>query len=262
MLIESVHAIAKAASSEGLLKELYGDLAKPGVVQVGTALATILGLGNTVLWPIQLLNERARVALVVNLEQFRKKLVAMPEEKVAAVPPEVGVPIVEKLSYVTDVDLRELYGNLLAKASNTDTQSEAHPSFVNVINNLSPDEAQLLKHFRRQKNVAFVSAAFHDGTKRHTWEVEEMYFELDEDIKLMFPANIPAYISNLEGLGLLRISKVDFPVVERWYESIEAHLHERFKDTSRPPNYPEFSTERGRISVTKYGWLFLHACTE
>jgi hypothetical protein len=41
-------AAGLAARSE-LLKEIYTDLAKPGVSQVGLAIGTILGLGNTAL---------------------------------------------------------------------------------------------------------------------------------------------------------------------------------------------------------------------
>jgi len=61
------------ACGEGLLKEVYGDLVKPGVSQVGQAIGTILGLGNTVLWPIQMLNEKARLTIELNLESYRKK---------------------------------------------------------------------------------------------------------------------------------------------------------------------------------------------
>jgi len=39
-----------------LIKEIYGDLAKPGVTQVGNALGTVIGLLNTCLSPIKYLN--------------------------------------------------------------------------------------------------------------------------------------------------------------------------------------------------------------
>lgn len=50
-----------------LIKEIYGDLAKPGVQNVGTALAAVLGLGVTLMWPIMWANERAKIALEDNL---------------------------------------------------------------------------------------------------------------------------------------------------------------------------------------------------
>ena len=131
-----------------LIQEIYGDLFKPGVSQVGKALETILGLGNTILWPIQVLNGRAKIALENNFEKYRQQLKDVSDADIISVRPEVGVPILEKLAYVTDDEISDLYINLLAKASTTQTAQFAHPSFVNIINNLSPDEAILLKSFR------------------------------------------------------------------------------------------------------------------
>ncbi len=189
MTAEWLPALAKAASAEGLLTQIYGDLMKPGVAQAGKALSTVLGLGNTMLWPIQLLNERTRMALEANLERYRQKVAQIPEEKIAPVPPEVGVPIAEKLSYVTDPDLRELYTNLLAKASSTETRSQAHPSFVNVLNNLSPDEAQLVRQFQKQGGaVPFVTAKFVDPTKNHWLQIVDVHFSLLAETLIAFSA--------------------------------------------------------------------------
>ncbi len=101
----SLTLLKEAAQIPALLKEIYGDLAKPGVSQVGKALGSVLGLGNTILWPVTLLNERARIALEKNLEKYREQIKDIPNEELTEVPPELGVPIVEKLSYVTNEEL-------------------------------------------------------------------------------------------------------------------------------------------------------------
>ena len=67
-----------------------------------TTLGTILGLGNTILLPICLANERARLAIENNLEKYRESLRNVPEADVVPVRAEVSVPILEKLMYVTD----------------------------------------------------------------------------------------------------------------------------------------------------------------
>src|SRR3990172_1019024 len=157
--MSTVLAILKEiAQAPGLLKELYGDLAKPGVSQVGKALGSVLGLGNTILWPITLMNEKANIALKRNLEKYREQIKEVPEDELTEVPPEIGVPITEKLSYVTNEELSNLYVNLLAKASTFKTAESAHPSFVNIINNLSPDEALLLEQFRDTDALPYVEA--------------------------------------------------------------------------------------------------------
>ena len=148
----------EALKIPGLLVEIYGDLAKPGVQQVGKALGTVFGLGNTVLWPVHLANERSRMYLERNLEDYRMRLHQVDLEKIVPVTPEIGVPIAEKLTYVRDTKLADMYLSILEKAANGDHVSEAHPSFVNIINNLSSDDALLLEYFVTDPDLEFVAA--------------------------------------------------------------------------------------------------------
>jgi len=190
----------EALKVPGLLVEIYGDLARPGVRQVGRALETVLGLGNTVLWPIALANERSRIALEKNLEKYRQRMDAVPEDKTIGVAPEIGVPIAEKLAYVSDERLSDLYVRLLATASNVDTLGKAHPSFVNVINNLSPDEARLLEYFVHRSALPLIKAA----AVRQSGGSQVIFaglFAPQEALNgLIFPGNMDSYLSNLTGL--------------------------------------------------------------
>ncbi len=108
MTAEWLPSLAKAAGDQGLLTQLYGDLAKLGVSQVGKALSTVLGLGNTILWPVQLLNERARITLEINLESYREKVSKIPEDKVNEVPPEVGFQLLRS-SPTSPIPNSEIY---------------------------------------------------------------------------------------------------------------------------------------------------------
>jgi hypothetical protein len=89
--------IKEIAQAPGLLKSVYGDLAKPGVEQAGKALSTIIGLGNTILWPVALANEKAKIALENNLEKYRKRLESTPKEHITEIAPEIPkVAIINK----------------------------------------------------------------------------------------------------------------------------------------------------------------------
>ena len=57
---------------------------------------------------------------------------------------------------MTNEELSEMYTELLAKASQAQNANVAHPSFVNIINNISPDEAILLKSIRHNFVIPFV----------------------------------------------------------------------------------------------------------
>lgn len=260
MPYELLPALTKAASEQGLLKEIYGDLAKPGVSQVGKALGVVLGLGSTMLWPIQLINEKCRILLERNLDYYRDKLKDIPEDQIVPVATEIGVPLAEKLSYVQDPDLRELYTNLLVKASTMHGQQTAHPSFVNIINNLSPDEANLLTFLEKRSAHPFVAAKWTNPIKNHWIRIVDLVLAIDDDIKLEYFNNLVAYMSNLEGLGLIDIRRDIFVVPESLYDPIEAALKDQFKPTIAPPEFPELRLERGRIDVTPFGQLFFAAC--
>ena len=264
--------LTEAAQIPGLFKEIYGDLAKPGVTQVGQALSTILGLGNTLLWPIQILNERAKLALSDNLDKYRIELANVSADDITAVSPELGVPISERLAYVTDDQLSQLYVNLLAKASTVQTAHLAHPSFVNIINNLSPDEALLLKELHTAPAVPFVSAAAFkkDGSEEYLI-LAEILTGLEDVVPISFPENIVAYFSNFEGLGLVSIRRETHIANASLYQGLEDRYRlgcaETLKELYRVKFKQELPDElfvitfrRGNIVMTSVGKLFTDAC--
>jgi len=248
------------AKLPGLLNEIYGDLLKPGVKQAGKALDTVIGLGNTVLWPLALVNEKSRLALERNLEKYRLQMQNVPEEKTAPIAPEVGVPIAEKLTYVSDEELSQMYINLLAKASTVDTANFAHPSFVNVINNLCPDEALVLKYIRPRASLPFVTVRLIESASGHWAAIGDLLTGVEDSIELAFPDNLPAYLSNFEGLGLIQIrrditlAKVDL------YQALETRYQSEIDALTFDRDTHSVSFQRGKTEVTRFGKLFLDAC--
>lgn len=253
----------EALKVPGLLVEIYGDIAKPGVKQAGRALETVVGLGNTVLWPIAWANERARIALEKNLEKYRRQMEAVPDEKVVGVAPEIGVPIAEKLSYVTDEQLSNLYVKLLATASNQETLGHAHPSFVNVINNLSPDEAHLLEYFVSRDSMPFVIAKAVVVSDASHSAVSGAIVPKEALSGLVFPLNMDAYLGNLEGLGLLEVrddlwisdDAIYAPLRERHKDELEAMFAERKELADRKLDFI-----KGAVKCTSFGRKFIAAC--
>ena len=255
--------ISEIAQVPGLLKEVYGDLAKPGVKQVGKSLGTIIGLGNTILWPVALTNEKARIALENNLEKYRKRLESTPIEDVTEVTPEIGVPIGEKITYVTNEELSDMYVELLAKASIKSSVSLAHPGFVNVINNLSPDEAILLKAIRNESAFPFIEVRVHEKGKTAWNTLNRAYSPLSNIPGITFPKQIDAYLSNFEGLGLVRMGSTML-ADQSLYEQLEIESREQFKSLWEDPELKQagmrISFNRGTITRTLFGSFFISAC--
>jgi hypothetical protein len=247
----------------GLLVEVYGDLARPGVRQVGKALETVIGLGNTLLWPVAWANERSRMALERNLEKYRKALESVPEEKIVPVAPEIGVPVAEKLEYIREERLADLYVNLLASASNVDLISFAHPSFVNVINNLSPDEALLLEFFKNATELSFVQPkAVIQGTGSYT-NIEGVIVQAETVASLAFPQNVSAYLENLSGLGLVRVLDDKWLVDSPVYAQLEAlHRPSIAAVLATVPHLKDRDLQFGKgiVQRTSFGANFINAC--
>jgi hypothetical protein len=257
----AMELIKEIAQIPGVLKEVYGDLAKPGVEQVGKALGTVIGLGNTILWPVALTNEKARIALENNLEKYRKRIENTAKEEITEVAPEIGVPIGEKIAYVTNEELSDMYVELLAKASTASSASLAHPSFVNVINNLSPDEAVLLKTLRNTPVLPFIETRLHQNGKREWNTLDPLYSPLSKVAGISFPNNVVAYVSNFEGLGILHVRTDSYMVGEGIYEPLELESKARFKGFDEIPEQKmQIKFQKGRIEVTPFGRLFLQAC--
>ena len=251
--------VQDALKLPALLGEIYGDLAKPGVQQVGKALGTVLGLGNTVLWPIHWANERSRMYLAKNLEDYRVQLEHLPLDKVISVAPEIGVPIAEKLAYVGETKLADMYVTLLAKASNADSVWEAHPSFVNVINNLSPDEAQLLEYFVYDPDLEFVTVKWLSETVYSF--AGDLLIEPKHASSLLYPQNTPAYLNNLAGLGLVGIHHDRGVSREQdTHLALRDYWLNHFQKETPPVPDRTVKVELGAVCITTYGSQFLHAC--
>jgi hypothetical protein len=228
-------SLAKAVTSESLLKEIYTDLARPGVSQVGKALAGVLGLGNTILWPVHLLNERASAALKANLERYRRKLEQQSEEAIAQVAPEVGVPVAEKLAFVSNQELADMYTTLLRSASCQATSAYAHPAFVNIINSLSPDEAVLLRSMAKHGYLPFAV--------EEQLGLRVVTFREEVSEQLVFPRNVQAYLSNFEGLGLTVMS-----------------LGREAKGALKVGAHEQPVRRLGTATLTAFGEMFCRAC--
>ena len=257
---------AIAIKTPELLKELYGDLAKPGVAQVGKALETVLGLGNNVLLPLRLLNETCRRFEEKKFQDIADRFKNIRYENIVDVRPEIGTPILEKLSYTDDDTLRKMFIELLAKSADRTQVENAHPAFVGIIENITPDEAILLNHLKNRDSIPYM----------WVWEKidDDGVFRIVSDYiikcptEIIYRKNIPMYISNLSGMGLLRAEDGKFNPKDSVYDPIFDLIKKQIPDVLKgdmihfESNYPANSmiASRGVIQVLPFGTAFQRAC--
>lgn len=86
-----------------------------------------------------------------------EKIADIPEENLTSPAPSVAVPAMEGLRYsLDDPDLKEMYLNLLAAATDNRRTGQAHPSFAEVIKQLAAEEARLLTSVLKLSEIPIV----------------------------------------------------------------------------------------------------------
>jgi hypothetical protein len=142
---------------------------------------------------------RARVADLN--ARVDNKLAGVPDERRQPAPAHIAAPAALQYALLGQgegvAELREMFENLLVASMDSDTASSAHPAFVSMIQQLTPDEARILKSINR--NEYPYTDLRRSGSFRTTLGIDA---EIDGTRQQQ-------YVSNLERLGILRMVPVD-----------------------------------------------------
>ncbi len=187
---------------------IYQDLLQPAVKEVGIALQTVTKTIHIALAPV--------AALVWSYEKIKDYLSAALTDRLKYVPPDriitpnpaVAGPAVEALKFVANEPaLREMYANLLATSMDKEMAQNAHPAFVQIISQMTADEAKILNVLAAEESVNIsqislmrvVDPGVSDqieplGFSKYIYFVKKSQCE--------FSDLIPSYLVNLNRLGL------------------------------------------------------------
>ena len=248
-------------STPNILSQVYGDLAQPSVKAVGNALGTVFEFSTSFLLPVKLLNEKFKLNFTKRLNEYKEKLEQIPEEKQCEVHPQIGTPIIEKLSYTTNKDISDLFTTLLANASNIDMVNTAHPSFVTIIERMSPDEARLLRYLKGKNDILYCTfnGDIKNGVGYRT--LADHVTLLDKQIEFQYPNNINAYLTNFISLGILIDKAGEYKVDKTIYNKIREKYDLKQKEAIYVPNiFKSISVQESFYQITDFGKLFIKAC--
>ena len=281
------------------VKVLYKDLFKPGMQKAGEVLETVLDGANLILLPLKLLNAKSKIYFENNLEKYSDKLNNNTELTPTQVPQYVGLPIIDKLTYLDQNELAETFINLLTKASFDETLKLVHPSYISILNNLSADEAKILFHFKNSKRIPFLDFYIHrykekfekpdffneKGMKSReqlkqivdysTQDKQDVFIKaawnltgIENSVDLMFPENIDIYIDNLKQNGLIFferkvITKNDDKIYDRLindYKNIKEEIEKETPEYNLNDFQYKLNTRKAYIGFTTLGKGFIDAC--
>jgi len=127
------------------------------------------------------------------------------EEKMGTPDVATAVPAIEAMRYTRD-EVRTKLLNLLGASMNIDTADLVHPAFVEIIKQMTPDEAKILNVLPDQP---LFEPIVDIGIEKPLEDGEFVLFSsigvLGEEAGCEFPDKLPLYLNNLTRLGLVSI---------------------------------------------------------
>ena len=136
---------------------------------------------------------------------------------------------------------------------NADKKCDVHPAFIDIIKQLAPDEARLLKYLSYQSVIPLVEIR-EKALEGNGYTVLEKYHLNITSGVLEIPQNMPIYIENLIRLQLIEIPADTYYTKESLYTPLE--------NQTVFVGIPKESITYGRkiINVTPFGKQFVKIC--
>ena len=221
---ENVRADLMREALEPTARKLGKEM-KPVATELAKAAVTVAQTVNVLLAPLR--------GLVWGWAQIEEKILPAVAERLKGVPKDrlqeppmfLAGPTLESLRFAgTEQHLRELYVNLLATAMDMNTVRKAHPSFVEIIRQLTPDEARLLSFLN---TVQRVDLSCPREQMRQT-EIERVA----KPAGCVNPELFLVYYGNLDRLGLASSSSV---VINNHREMVLTPFGRQFCEACLPP---------------------------
>lgn len=265
--------ISEILSSETASK-VYDDLAHPAVSEVGKTFGILAHAITAALSPLEIwsLNKEHNVKQIK--AELEKSLSSIDPEKIISPEPYVAVPAIEAISYsMSNKELCALYANLLAKSMVSDTKDMVHPAFVEIIKQLSPNDALIFKECSTRDiipaamlSIIMIQKGLHILGRA---PMQQLALDLVADISFSFISEEQVRVSldNLMRTGLLQLNDFSLEDTASYNfvksSSIYLELTEKlFQLNAVEPTADHIHIDQKCISVTPLGRLFKKICID
>lgn len=253
-----------ASAVEQVSKDIYTDLAHPFVESTGAVLGLVPRAIRAALSPI----EKWVLAKESNLAQIQQaldeKLKDTPADDIVTPEAYVGVPALQAASYCVDNDeLRNMYANLLASSMKKQTKPYVHPSYAQIIQQLSPDEAKLLKKINGMRNdIPVIDLNFETKGQSGHVPIIKCFSPFVFEAGCDYPDHYPSYFGNLMRLGLIERPNGVFLVDKNAYEEIMSHpfIQQTRESFESFGDLYSIKNKKGYIHLTAFGKGFCEIC--
>lgn len=183
-----------------VVPEIYEDGLKSSVKEAGIFLERPLRVLNTLFQGLDLWLAKREYNFERTKQILAEKIKNIPEEELISPEPYIAIPGLEALSYSIDSEeLRNLYANLLSSSMIIWKKDKVHPSFVEIIKQLSPNDAIIFKEIMEYSLTPMIDLYIKiDGGGNVKHRVNLSWLNGDYE-------TISVSISNLVRLGLIEV---------------------------------------------------------
>lgn len=246
--------------AEGVLTEAYKDLLSPTLQPIGQIVSYIprairvAAFGKLEKW---IVNGENNIKNASNA--IAEKLKDVPTDKLTDTEPYIVIPAIQQLSYCQDNEvLRNLYANLIASSMIIDKKPLVHPAFVDIIKQLTPDEAKFLD--KLEPNISIFNPLFRIYLTTNTSNSVAINFCTDIAYNLLdYPQEIATYLNNLERLNIINIINKD--IGKREKESLMLELFCKFLEPANE-GYSYKAYHFDYFKLTTFGLNFIKTCCQ
>jgi len=248
--MEEEKQIIEAAKALGLgeiVPEIYHDMLQPAARQIGDGLATIAKAVKISLAPLEAgvwgydqIKEWLSIRVTRILSDRKAKRIKTPPLSIA------GPLILQLIFAKNEPDLKELYASLLASAMDS-SNTVTHPSFVSIIQQLTSDEAKILRHISSQQGDQQSIYEYSNAEGEVTELVKERLDSWCKKADVEYPEKSEFYMDNLIRLRIFR-------------QEMAGDM--KFNPDAMYPEDVQQWSEYMRIELTPFGYQFLDACIE
>lgn len=243
-----------------LKTEGYRDLAQPGIRHIGRWLEAFCGKLDKYSVKMEMENRAAVEDILNHYNNIPAEYKTQPNSRITYE--------AEQSFYLTtdEPELQKLFINLIKSCCDTRTAKGVLPSFIQILRQLTPDEAKILKclflsnELHRQSPIIKVRADFLDSAKGGndiTGLITPLYWKSECE----FPDNGVVYLDNLQRLKLIEVDMNRHFIEINLYKEVETHP-DVVKAIDEANKIPERSSKiiRGILKLTDFGQALCIAC--
>ncbi|WP_301964249.1 DUF4393 domain-containing protein [uncultured Desulfovibrio sp.] len=255
---------SKEASKE-IAKEVYHDVVKPIIRPVVETVSLLPRAIQAALTPVEQWIEERRYNLTETKKLLQQKLEKIPLEQIVSPEVHIAVPAMQYISYCIDNDeLRNMYANLLAKSMSSVVKDDVHPAFVEIIKQLCPDEAKIMKELYKNYKIPTLSVR-KEKSSYEGINIISNFSNIGYMAKCECPSEIIKYFDNLIRLGLIEKAPYSSRLVEeKLYKELIKHpfIKGIVSTIKLDDEFISIKYEKSYMSITDFGKSFCSICLD